>query len=440
MYNAFVKYVKRYFPEIIDGQSLVASSSGVDSMVLIKLLEQAKWVFSVLHCNFKLRGKESDTDELFLKSYCKNNKIPFSSKSFDTWQYANQQNISVQLAARRLRYEWFKRQCNGKHKVLTAHHLNDSLETVIYNLCKGTGVAGLSGISARSDYILRPLLNFSKEEIESFAKLHLLKWRDDSSNQSDKYNRNKIRHYVIPVLKEVNPGLEKTMINTLKRIGESEDLLKKEVLRVKESLLKVDGEVINIELAKLKRHVSLSSILFELIREFGFVYDQVIQILEIKENTSGQRFLSNSHELLINRGIMIIRKINSEQSSSLSISKECTHLIWNNELILFKILDINTKISLSKQEAFLDMGKLKFPLLVRNWKKGDKMQSLGMKGKIKLSDLFINEKISLNEKKRIPIFISDDKIIWVGRLRIAETCKIIPSTKKIFHISLQSNA
>ncbi|MEL7001672.1 MAG: tRNA lysidine(34) synthetase TilS [Bacteroidota bacterium] len=417
----------------IDDKLLLAVSGGVDSMVLVHMLEQLKFKFTIAHCNFSLRGNESDGDEQFVSRYCASRSIEFYSKTFNTKKYAIEKGISTQMAARELRYAWFNsiRDNRGLTYILTAHHLNDSFETAIFNLSKGTGLPGLKGIVAKKGVIIRPLLFLTKLEIEEYATTHNLKWREDVSNESTKYHRNLIRHKIIPQLRKINPLLEKTFVNTSRRLAESDEAVYTLVEQLKDKYTTQKGRDIWID----KKAIINAVVLHKLLEVYGFNYSQCIEIKN-SENHVGSIFTTRAHQLNVDREYLIVSLV-EEYESEIQINSDELEVSASH----FKLQLTNTPYDsdrvLINQNASLDLSKLKFPLKIRRWKQGDKFTPLGMKGKKKVSDFMIDAKIPLNLKSRVYVLLSGDEIAWVVGHRISDHFKVTGKTKMMYNITVK---
>jgi len=421
---------------------LLAVSGGMDSVSLCELFYQAKFSFGIAHCNFQLR-KEANEDEKFVRQLAKKYNVPFFSTAFDTQIVAKQERQSIQMAARALRYEWLEkiRQENHYQFIATAHHKNDSVETVLLNFVRGTGIAGLHGIRERKDFLIRPLLFSTRKEIESFVKGNKLKYREDKSNKSDKYIRNKIRHKVIPVLKEINPALEETMMQNIERIRDVEHIYEQFIKQNQTALLVQKGNKIILSIVKIKQLSPTPSFLFELLKKFNFNQTTVNEIITAIDKQSGKIFFSPTHRLLKDRTELIVEKITDYrvQNTSYAVQKGQTKLKTEELYLTMQLHPIsNIKHQTSNKIAYLDAEKLHFPLGVRKWEKGDFFYPLGMKKKKKLSDFFIDTKISLSEKENLWLLTSDEQIAWIIGYRIDNRFKITDETKKIFQMELQT--
>ena len=433
MFEQFQNHINSKFPFVKEKKLLLAVSGGIDSVVLVHLCHQLQLDFAVAHCNFQLRGDESDKDEAFVKEVCDKLKAPFFIQKFDTSEFAKQQKQSIQVVARNLRYDWFY-SLLANHNfdyILTAHQLDDSVETFLINFTRGSGLDGLTGIPEQNDKIIRPLLPFSRKEIETFAQENKITWREDSSNTSDKYLRNKLRHHVIPILKELNPSFLASFENTVSHLKQSQSL----AADASESLfLKVVSEDENhtvIDLVKLLKHENYKAYLFDWLQPFGFTDWTVVY--DLIHAQSGKQVLSASHILLKNRDSLLLFPKQQVTSDALFwMQKE------ENEVkipLKLSISQVDTLSNPSSHTIFVDENKLQFPLILRRWNEGDVFHPFGMTGKKKLSKYFKDEKYSLLDKANIWLLCSDDKIIWIVGKRQDERFKVTATTTKILKIN-----
>jgi tRNA(Ile)-lysidine synthase len=414
---------------------LVTVSGGVDSVALCHLLRAYKARFVIAHCNFGLRGKESDEDELFVEELAEEMEVNIHIKKFDTKAYAKDSGLSTQMAARELRYQWFSELAEQKEYryIVTAHHQNDLVETVLLNLIRGTGIAGLHGIKAKSGNILRPLLFASKEDILQYARENKLQWREDSSNESNKYQRNLLRLDVIPLLKKINPNLENTFLQSVEKISAAENIFNNYIEGCKIDFLSQKENYTVLEYDFLKEETEPRLILFELLRPFGFNYSQAAEIVESLDGDPGKKFISSSHLLVKDRSQLIITKKKEEtKSAEISIEEntETVFLPWTEETIKFQLTTGFEKIQ-DTCIAFLDFEKLTFPLLARPWQAGDSFHPFGMKGKKKVSDFLNDLKVPLNLKENITVLLSGNDIVWVAGYRIDERYKASEDKKSL---------
>jgi len=420
---------------------LLAISGGVDSMVMVSLFSKAKFIFGIAHCNFKLRGIESDEDAAFVKKMALNLGVEYFEKDFNTQETALLKKQSIQVAARELRYEWFKQIVSEKNYdyYATAHQFDDQTETFFINLFRGTGISGLRGILPKNGKCIRPLLFASRNEIEEFAANNGILFRNDSSNDSDKYLRNRIRHQVIPALKETYPDFRKGFITTFKNLTGAEIILNQEIKKKSETLLEKQDFTIKIELKKLRLLDPLPVYLFEILKPFHFNFSTVEDICEALERIAGKSFFSTTHCLRGERDELVITPLTAmenEYEQEFSIPENETSINFPVNLS-FEITEDKAGFLIQNNPdlAQLDYGKLQFPLKIRKWKPGDAFIPLGMKGKKLLSDFFINQKFSEAEKQKTWLLVSGNEIVWIIGHRISDKFKITEKTKTILIIT-----
>lgn len=416
---------------------LLAVSGGIDSMAMLHLFQQANFNIAIAHCNFQLRGIESDKDQQLVETIANKNATDIYTKSFETNRYAQQHGISIQMSARYLRRAWFEKLLESEKYdfIATAHHLNDSLETILFNLAKGTGISGLKGISSKNQKYVRPLMFASREMIEGYIKANDITWREDKSNSSIKYTRNLIRLNIVPVLKKINPNLEQTFSHSLEKIAASEHIYKNAIKAIKKDLIEQTKDGIKIETQKLKSIQDNKLVLFETIENYGFNYHQAKDIILSLDGQPGKTFHSQTHRLVIDRKFLFISIKNAVDTTEIFIDQNTKEVeAFNIQLILEKIENIDVNFSDNKQIAHFDYQKLKFPLTIRKWQHGDWFMPLGMNSKKKLSDFMIDEKIPLNLKEQLSLLVSDDNIVWVINHRIDNRYKVSNQTKMVYKI------
>ncbi|MBP6731035.1 MAG: tRNA lysidine(34) synthetase TilS [Chitinophagales bacterium] len=410
-------------------KTLLAVSGGIDSVVMCSLFHQAKFPFAIAHCNFQLRGNESNGDEALVVELGKKYGVEVFVNRFDTKQYAQAHTLSIQLAARQLRYQWFEELRKEKdfNLIATAHQLNDNIETILFNLTKGTGIRGLRGIPVRQNNIVRPLLFATREEIEAYQKENNTGYREDSSNAEDKYTRNKIRHHIIPLLKEINPGLEETLASKIEVFTELELLYEKEIAKRSAQLfLKKKGDVI-IPLLKLKKTKSAASVLYEYLKDFGFNGEQCNDMVAAIDAEAGKQFLSPTARLIKDRKHFILTPLTQQQQSVQVINEGDTEIKFANRTLK---LSPAAEVKPDKSVAYIDKTKLEYPLLVRPWAAGDYFYPFGMKmKKKKLKKFLTDEKVPVHEKENIWVIESNKKIAWVIGYRIDDRFKVTTHTK-----------
>ncbi|MCS6824311.1 MAG: tRNA lysidine(34) synthetase TilS [Cytophagaceae bacterium] len=422
---------------------LVAVSGGIDSVVLCDVLYKKKYTFDVAHCNFGLRGEESDGDESFVRELCQKWGVKLFVKHFDTKSYSAEKKISIQMAARELRYAWFEeiRKQEGYDYIATAHHANDVLETMFLNLIKGTGISGLHGIRARIGSVIRPLLFATKEDIITYAIANGLQWREDSSNLENKYQRNLIRNQIIPWIKKINANIEQTISTTAEKISAEENLLEQKVGEIKQEILYTEEEHWYIDSDKLLQQAEPVYLLFRLLLPFGFNYHQAKDMVNT-HHTSGTCYYSASHLLIIDRNRFIVKERKEDSCAVFIMQEEFKEVRSEHFVINACVSTIDDKFELirKKEVAMLDRDKLNFPLILRPWKKGDYFYPLGMKGKKKISDFLIDLRMPLSEKNSVYVLESGGDIAWVVGLRIDERFKISDSTKTCYMLKWKKNS
>ncbi len=418
---------------------MLALSGGIDSVVMTDLFYKAGYNCSILHCNFNLRGEESDGDEAFVRSVSASYDMPVFVKNFQTEDYATKEGISIQMAARKLRYDWFDEtsRIHGIDLIATAHNMNDSIETVLINLSRGTGIKGLVGIPIRNGKFIRPLLNIPRKEIVEYAKEKNLKFREDSSNASKKYHRNKIRHDVIPVLEEVNPSFINTMYENIARISEAYEIFQDTIETKRKILFVKKSTHYQVSVAELKQLSPLSTWLFELFSVYNFSRDQCKNIELILDSDSGKQFISTSHMLYKDRDNLLLMEVEEESFERFYIDSHGSRasLPFPMDIDLVNIQNIGDFPD-SQQIAFLDFDKLNFPLTVRKWQHGDYFFPLGMEQMKKVSDFFIDEKIPVPIKKQTWILASGKNIVWIMGFRIDDRYKITDQTTQVLKLHL----
>jgi len=413
---------------------VVGVSGGMDSMALLDILTLLSYRCIAAHCNFHLRGEESDRDAEFVKNWCKNVDIEFTSVDFDTLAYARDKKISIEMAARELRYQWFEivRQKYEAEVIAVAHHRDDAIETVLLNLLRGTGIKGLTGISPKKGNIVRPLLCVSRNEIEQYLNERNIPFVTDSTNYDDTITRNYLRLNVIPMLEKLNPSAKNAIFRTSQNVGEAYHIYEDAIEKLKKEVM--NGEKISIE--KLKNTPSPVSVLFEILSSFGFNSSVVEDIIDNLDTTSGKVFLSTQYRVIKDRQFLLLSKIGDASNIGYEIFiHEGTNEILFPIHLKISVVNKNT-INVNKPGRFLfsDAEKVRFPLKLRKWKEGDWFVPFGMKGKKKLSDYFTDCKFDLLEKENQWILESDGQIIWIVGKRNDERFKVSDHTNNVLMI------
>lgn len=439
---------------------LLALSGGIDSVCLAHLLHESGIEFGIAHCNFQLRGTESDEDATFAEKLASHWGITYYNSSFDTPAYAKAHKLSVQMAARELRYAWFEalRQEKGYDVIATGHHLDDQVETFFINLMRGTGIAGLKGMPVKNGNIIRPLLFASRKEIEDYARRKEISYREDSSNQSLYYERNKIRHQLIPLLESMQDTFGSVMAGNFRRLREAEEIVRETVMFHKDKLLQREGKTVLLDIGSLKKLKPLNTYLYYFLQEFNFNPATVDKLSESLQYRELKVFYSDTHTLTKDRSFLRIEPTSqageegpedifivpcpsptgSPPSPPRDLMSPLSFSISEPLALHFYVEDIPAGYSISKDEniAQLDPDKLTKPLTLRRWRQGDSFHPLGLKGKKKLSDFFTDEKFSSREKKECWLLCSGEDIVWVIGKRIDDRYKIRPSTKRILRITM----
>lgn len=433
MLEAFKKHIKTNFHFLEDAKLLIACSGGLDSVVLANLSKDAGYNFSLAHCNYNLRGKQSDGDENFVVDLALKFGCEVHTTSFNMDDFKKNENSSIQASARQLRYEWFNalEEQWGYDFVLTAHHADDDLETHIINLSRGTGIKGLTGIPKKNGTIIRPLLPFKRSEILAFATTKKMTWREDSSNNETKYLRNKIRHNITPQLKELNANFLDNFKKTQEYLNEATTLLGVYKNELKNSLFRKDDRVVRIEIEALKSKLPLKEHLYLIFEEYGFT--QWLDIENLLEAPSGKQVFSKTHKLVKDRDFLLLTELDKIDDHSYTLFEKDTEI---NSPISLKIKMVSEISKSCGDDLFVDAEKLKFPLLLRKWNNGDYFYPLGMKGKKKLSKFFKDEKVDILSKKNIWLLCSGNDIVWIIGKRADERFKVTPKTDKILKFEL----
>ncbi len=436
MLEAFLKHIESENLIKKRGKVLLAVSGGVDSVVMAHLFHQAKLSFEILHCNFCLRGKESEEDEKFVYDLGQKYGAKVIVQRFDTKSFKEKTKLSIQMAARELRYKWFEeyRNNNNAELIAVAHHGDDAIETFFINLLRGTGVNGLSGYSLRNGRIIRPLLFANKRGIINYARTEGLQWVEDKSNEDDKYIRNYIRNNIVPFFHKINPNFGETMQGNMKNLKGLESLLGTHVAALKEEVLIVEKNVVKLNISKLKEYKTPKTELFYLLQEYNFNSSVIDSLVCSLDGESGKTFYSKTHRIVKDREWIIVEKLKdaeSEQEKTSFLDKVQNKISKPLKLSMCTQKREGLAIPTSNKMACLDEMQLKFPLKVRPWMQGDFVYPLGMKHKKKLSDIFIDLKIPLNEKENIFVLESDGKIAWVIGYRIDDRFKTTEKTENV---------
>ncbi|HLT33930.1 MAG TPA: tRNA lysidine(34) synthetase TilS [Aquaticitalea sp.] len=439
MLNKFKSHIEAKFPFLKDAKVLIAISGGMDSVVLTHLCHELQLNMALAHCNFNLRGAESDGDEDFVLQLAEDLELEVFVENFDTNQYAKDSKQSIQMAARELRYNWFLELSDqlGFYYILTAHHADDNLETFLINVMRGTGLEGLTGIPQINGKFVRPLLPFSRQEVEAFAKENELTWRDDSSNASTKYLRNKLRHDVIPVLKEINPNLLQNFGVTQSNLNDSQDIIAENIdAFLTKTADASQANQVRFKISEFKSKSNPKAYLFEVFKDFGFTEWQ--DVLHLLDAQSGKQVLSETWRLIKDREYLLLSEIEAKPFETISISEVDSEVKTPLGTLFFS--DVDAISQTSKQTIYVDKATLQFPLILRKWEEGDVFYPLGMAGKKKLSKYFKDEKLSLLDKENTWLLCSGNAIVWVIGKRADNRFKVTKSTNQILKIDFVLSA
>lgn len=447
MLKQFKHQVSLHLPQLKQATTLLAVSGGVDSVVMTRLFSLARLPFAVAHCNFQLRGNASDEDEHFVRELSDELGVAYHTIRFETERLAQEKGVSIQMIARELRYDWLEtvRRAHSYQYIATAHHLNDAIETSLLNQIRGTGIRGLTGIELLRGYLVRPLLYFTRTEIEGFLTDHGWQIREDSSNSKDEYYRNRIRHHVIPVMQSINPSLEPTFSTNFRIWSETTQLMEWAVAQLKRQFVLDKGGKIRIDLSFLEAHRAVAlTLLYEWLKDFGFHPDQLQQAIATAGKSSGAIWKSATHRLLVGREAFYLEELMTRDEKSVFEMQQAgeTVQLSDGELTSEWVSkDIQQMLGASPLEAFLDAEQLKFPLRIRRWQAGDVFCPLGMQGgRKKLQDFFTDLKINRFDKEKVWLLVNGDgEIAWVIGYRPDERFKIMEDTRKALRVCFQAS-
>lgn len=440
MLSRFQKYIEDKILAAKSDRLLAAVSGGIDSMVMIHLLRSSGYKIAIAHCNFGLRGKESDDDEAFVREYAETHALPYFIEHFNTKEYARARKISIQMAAREIRYEWLEQIRNDcdYQSIAIAHNLDDSIETLFLNISRGTGIRGITGIPVRAGNIIRPLLFASRAEISDYVRTHQISFREDSSNVEEMYRRNFIRHSIVPLFRKMNPSFSQSVAQMFGNLNQVRQIYLDEMSRIEKEVVVIRPGETRIHIEALRKHNSFELFLQEFLSVSGFSPATIAQIAGSSESESGRSFYSPTHRIIKDRDDFILTLRESGLEKKYYIDEDTTQIAQPIE-IEFEQLDESADFQIPRDTsiACLDLHSLHFPLVLRKWQKGDYFQPFGMQGLKKLSDFFIDNKLSLIEKENTWILASGNKVAWVVGYRIDDRFRITPGTRRIWMATIR---
>lgn len=440
MLEQFLKHIDLNSLGRKEKKILVTVSGGIDSIAMLKLYDAAGYSFSIAHCNFQLRGEESDGDEKFVRKLAKEYGVEIFVERFNTSEFCLQKKISVQMGARELRYTWFSKLAteNSFDYIAVAHNKNDIAETMLLNLIRGTGLKGLTGIKPKAGNIIRPLLFASRKEIDKYVLEKSLVFREDSSNKETKYFRNLIRAEIIPCMEKINPSLLNTMIKESEVFNSSYQLYQKEIDALQKAIIVTEGSSVRLSILKLKSLRITAPVLYDLLRPYKFSLSDIEDILAGLNSESGRKFHSEKFSLIKDRNFLIIEDENELKEKGEYFIEEGISTISNPIKLSIKQVKNSPDFTIprSNKTIAIDYDKLSFPLILRHWREGDYFVPLGMNGRKKLSDYFIDQKVNILDKKKFWLVISGNDIVWIVGKQIDERYKVGPQTQNILKLSL----
>jgi tRNA(Ile)-lysidine synthase len=441
MFDNFLQHNKEHQLFDSNDKILLTISGGIDSMTMLHLFLKGGYSIAIAHCNFRLRGIESDGDQQFVSNVAKQLKIPFYTISFNTKQIAADKKISIQMAARDLRYKWFYdiANKNGYTKIATAHNLNDVAETFLINLSRGTGIKGLTGITVKNGNIIRPLLFAPRNTIKAYSRSNKIDFREDSSNAETKYLRNAIRHLIVPAFENISPNFLQAVQHTSRLLFSANKIYLQGIDNMRNQIFKTKNEEVQLDISQLTPDKVNPEILYELLRPYGFSLDSCLKILEAKNSQPGLTFWSATHRIVKDRENFILTPIREQEDNEFEIFED-TQPEETPTPFIIKRLKINQlpKTKTTKHQALFDADTIKFPLTLRKWRDGDFFYPFGMEGKKKLSDFFTDNKFSRNEKEAAWLLTSGKNIIWVVNHRSDNRFRITKNTTEVISIETKN--
>ena len=439
MLHKVYKYIQKQLNINDFAKIIVGVSGGPDSVALLHLLNKLGYECIAAHCNFHLRMEESDRDEQFVRNLCNTMKIQLECVDFDTIKYAEEHKISIEMAARELRYEWFEklRFQNSAEAIATGHHADDNAETMLLNFIRGTGIRGLSGIPPRNGNVIRPLLICTRDEIINYLNDNNLSYITDSTNLQNDFLRNKIRNQVLPLLEDINPSVRHTISKSIERFRELQSFYEQCIKEKIDEIVHKSDDQLLINIEKLGLNTSPALILYEILYPLGFHPDIIEKVSENIYSESGKLFYSQKYRLLKDRNYLIITANDTETNETYTIShlEDIITSTFKVKIDRFERDNIQS-LNVDKNTLYIDADKVSFPLTIRHWKNGDTFYPFGMKGKKKLSDFFTDQKLSIVEKEKIRILLSGDEIMWIIGYRADNRFKVTEKTKEVIRFEM----
>ena len=439
--KTFEKYVERHELFSHKDKILLAVSGGVDSMVMLSVFVRLGYNIGVAHCNFGLRGEESDADTTMVLEECAKLGIVCHSERFDTLGEMERTGDSMEMTARRQRYAWFNELCRteGYKVIAVAHHSNDSIETFFINLLRGTGLRGLTGINRQYGKVVRPLLYASRKDILEYAKQNHIPYREDSSNLSTKYLRNKIRLGLLPMLQEINPRFNALMRGNLYRLNNAQQFIDAAIDNIRESAVHSENGIDTINVSAISDIYPRDFVIYELLNStYGFKGDVVEELNKaLKKGVTDRRFYARDYVAYLDRGNILVTKIEEEDDCEVLVEADDMRSYCGNSVLYYEHTDIDNvnEYHLPSDVALLDEAKLQYPLRLRRWREGDTFVPFGMAGHKKVGDYLTNQKVSIVERKRQFVLLSGDDIVWVVGRRTDERYRIGNKTENILKIT-----
>jgi tRNA(Ile)-lysidine synthase len=437
LFEKFIAYIKKENLFQSTDKLLLAVSGGVDSVVLCALCKQAGYNFSIAHCNFKLRGEASDRDEQFVQGLAEKYGVSFYSTSFNTEVIAAETKKSIEETARNLRYQWFEtlRSENNYNHIITAHHADDNIETVVMHFFRGTGIKGLRGILPKQNKIIRPLLFARRADLEAFVSTNQLAFVTDHTNAENDYTRNYFRNTLLPLVSKSFPEVKENMLKNIQRFTETEILYRQSVDLHLKKLLEQKGNEVHIPVLKLLKTIPLATIVYEIIKAFGFTAHQTEEVVGLLKSETGKYVESASHRIIKNRNWLIIAPVVIMEAQHILIENTVKRIVFaGGEIAIEKIATDKVNLNSSPSIAMLDAGEISFPLLLRKWKQGDYFYPLGMQKKKKVNRFLTDQKLSLTQKENTWVIEMNKKIIWLAGLRIDDRFKTTPQTRQVLKL------